>query len=194
MSGALFTGAIQNELECETSGVPFNSFTLVTAGEEVIFGGTVVLVCPGTEGKDVFENKGLSSILLPRCAQTDLVTNELEGVDAFFCRAEGRLSVETEITSQYALRLLRRIKALIEAIGPPNLRGRLVASVDKDDRTASIEWIRPESRLGFSFDRENESSWFIVLPNGSSRSGYLYDAAEPVSLRSLLEEFVAADI
>jgi hypothetical protein len=115
-----------------------------------------------------------------------------DAVQAFFQRAESRLSTETEITAQRAQNLLRRIKELVVKICPKNLEGRMLALVDKEDRSTTIEWIRNRSRLGFVLDNENESSWFILLPNGLSRSGYLYGNSGLESLRGLLEEFIAA--
>ena len=111
----------------------------------------------------------------------------------FFERAELQLSSGTEITSQYAHKLLRRIELLIASIRPDTLPGRLLAFIDSEDKSASIEWIRDRSRLGFVFDRENESSWFVVLPTGVSTSGYLYGMNGLKSLRGLLEEFLAAE-
>ena len=115
-----------------------------------------------------------------------------DAVQAFFQRAESRLSTETEITAQRAQNLLRRRKELVVKICPENLQGRMLALVDKEDRSTTIEWIRNRSRLGFVLDNEDESSWFIVLPNGLSRSGYLYGNSGLESLRGLLEEFIAA--
>jgi hypothetical protein len=114
-------------------------------------------------------------------------------VQAFFQCAESRLSAETEITAQRAQKLLRRIRELVVKICPSNLQGRVLAVVDVEDGSTSIEWIRNRGRLGFVLDfDENESSWFIVLPNGLSRSGYLYGNSGLKSLRGLLEEFIAA--
>jgi hypothetical protein len=115
-----------------------------------------------------------------------------DAVQAFFQRAESQLSARTEITAQYALKLLRRIRVLVVEICPSNIQGRVLALVDGEDGSATIEWICNRSRLGFVLDREHESSWFVVLPNGLSRSGYLYGNAGLKSLRGLLEEFVAA--
>ncbi len=114
-------------------------------------------------------------------------------VQAFFQRAESRLSAETEITAQYALKLLRRIRALVAEIVSDSISGRMFALVDVEDGSTTIEWVRNRSRLGFVIDRENESSWFVVLPNGESRSGYLYGKNGLKSLRGLLEEFIPAE-
>ncbi len=114
-------------------------------------------------------------------------------VEAFFQRAESRLSAETEITAQYALKLLRRIRVLVAKIDPDNINGRMFALVDSEDGSTTIEWVRNRSRLGFAIDRENESSWFVVLPNGESKSGYLYGSDGLRSLRELLEEFVFSE-
>lgn len=115
-----------------------------------------------------------------------------DAVQIFFQRAESQLLTRTEMTAQYALKLLRRMRALVTEICPSNLQGRVLALVGGEDGSATIEWIRNRSRLGFVLDREHESSWFVVLPNGSSRSGYLYGTSGLKSLRELLEEFVAA--
>jgi hypothetical protein len=114
-------------------------------------------------------------------------------VKAFFQYAESQLMARTEITAQFALKLLNRIKTLISEICPSNLQGRILAMVDGEDGSATIEWIRSRSRLGFALEKEHEeSSWFVVLPNGISKSGYLYGEEGLESLRDLLEEFVAA--
>jgi uncharacterized protein (TIGR04255 family) len=126
-------------------------------------------------------------------ASDTLLTTIPNAVQAFFQRAESRLSAETEITAQYALKLLRRIRALVAEIAPDNINGRMFALVDAEDESTTIEWVRNRSRLGFVLDRENESSWFVVLPNGESKSGYLYGKNGLKSLRRLLEEFVPAE-
>jgi hypothetical protein len=109
----------------------------------------------------------------------------------FFAYADSKLINAPGVTSQYALRFLWRMRVLLAAIGAKYLPGLLIASVESDDSSTTIEWIRDHSRLGFVFDREDESSWFIILPDGSSRSGYLYGEERLPSLRELLAEFVA---
>lgn len=109
-----------------------------------------------------------------------------------FQDAEDKLSARTEMTAQYALKLLRRLEVLVDAIRPSRIYGRVLASVDADDGAATLEWILNRSRLGFVLDPEGESSWFIVLPSGASKSGYLYGPDGLKSLRGLLEEFLAA--
>lgn len=113
-------------------------------------------------------------------------------VKAFFLPAESQLSAKTEITAQYGLKLLRRIRELVVKISPSDLQGKILVLVDEEDGSTTIEWIRKRSRLGFVLDRENQSSWFVVLPNGLSNSGYLYRDSGLKSLRGLLEEFTAA--
>jgi hypothetical protein len=111
-------------------------------------------------------------------------------VRKLFQRVEDQLASKTEVTAQYAVKLIQRIKALSSEVNPSNISGRFLASVDSEDGSTTIEWIRDRSRLGFVLDSQNESSWFIVLPSGISRSGYLYDELQPASLRALIEEFV----
>lgn len=128
----------------------------------------------------------------PEGAADTLPASAPDTVQVLFQRAENQLSASTEIMAQYALNLLRRIKTLIVEIWPGNIQGRVLAVVDRDDGAATIEWIRNRSRLGFVLDRDNESSWFIVLPDGMSKSGYLYGDTGLKSLRGLLEEFIFA--
>ncbi len=118
------------------------------------------------------------------------VTNS---VQTFFQRAENKLSAETEITAQVALGLLRRIKAIVAKNYPNNVKGCMFAFVDTEDGSTTIEWVRHRSRLGFVLDRDNESSWFIVLSNGESDSGYLYGNDGLKSLSGLLGKFIPAE-
>lgn len=115
-----------------------------------------------------------------------------DAVQALFQHAESKLSARTEITAQHALVLLRRIRELVVDIRPNNLQGVVHAFVDVEDGSTTIEWIRNRSRLGFVLDRENKSSWFVVLSNGLSDAGYLYGDSGLKSLRRLLDVFVAA--
>ncbi len=131
----------------------------------------------------------ISSVDEESAADT-LLADAPNAVQAFFQRAESYLSARTEITSQFALKLLQRIKTMIAEICPSDLQGRVLALVDEEDGSTTIEWIRNRSRLGFVLDREDESSWFVVLPDGLSKSGYLYGIDGLKSLRTLLEEFV----
>ena len=114
-------------------------------------------------------------------------------VQAFFQQAESKLSAETEITAQVALGLLRRIKAIVAENYPNNIKGCIFALVDAEDGSTTIEGVRNRSRLGFVLDRDNESSWFVVLPNGESDSGYLYGKDGLKTLSGLLEGFVSAE-
>ena len=106
---------------------------------------------------------------------------------SFFARAENELAISLEATALLALHCLQRIKGITVKIAPETLPGIIHALVDSEDGSATIEWICPASRLGFVFDNDDISSWFIVLPDGSSRSGYMGE--EP--LRELLAEFLA---
>src|SRR5205085_6838010 len=78
-----------------------------------------------------------------------LPTTTPNAVQKFFQRAENQLSARTEITAQYALKLLRRIKSLSVKICPNELPGQMLALVDVEDGSTTIEWIRQRSRLGF---------------------------------------------
>jgi hypothetical protein len=158
---------------------------------------TLPAASPGLAGSSLlaFQPSRLSvaKVSSKEGASDTLLTTIPNAVQAFFQRAESRLSAETEITAQYALKLLRRIRVLVAEIAPDNINGRMFALVDMEDGSTTIEWVRNRSRLGFVLDRENESSWFVVLPNGESKSGYLYGKDGLKSLRGLLEEFVPAE-
>jgi hypothetical protein len=164
----------------------------VTATEQLLFAAPSGLAVNSISALQ----PNISIILKASCKESAAdtpLTAAPDTLQAFFQRAESRLSAETEITAQYALKLLRRVRELVVKICPKNLQGRMLAMVDKEDGSTTIEWIRNQSRLGFVLDREDESSWFVVLPNGLSKSGYLYRDSGLKSLRGLLEEFIAAE-
>lgn len=129
---------------------------------------------------------------LPENATAMLPISAPAAIQALFERAEKRMQSRTEITAQYAFSLLQRIKSLICEISPAAVHGRMLAVMDEEDGSATVEWIRTRSRIGFVLDQGRESSWFAVLPDGTSKSGYLYGDDGLKSLRGLLEEFLAA--
>lgn len=125
----------------------------------------------------------------PAAAEKHCMSNAC--VVAFFQSAEARLSASRGMPAQESLAILQQIKALIIDINPCSLPGRAIALEDTEDGSAGIEWIRERGRLGFIFDNENESSWFVVLPNGFSDSGYLNNDFTTAHLCALLESFLA---
>lgn len=133
-----------------------------------------------------------SEILSKESTSCEAMITTPDRIQEFFQHSERVLSTKTENTAQVALKLLRRIKDLVLKLSPSSLRGRILAVVDDEDGSTTIEWICNRSRLGFVLDLENESSWFVVLPNRSSKSGYLYRDSGLPSLRGLLEEFITA--
>ncbi len=49
--------------------------------------------------------------------------------------------------------------------------GQIFAIQDAEDGSTTIEFVCADRRLGFVFQPEGESSWFTVLPDGTSGSG-----------------------
>ncbi len=171
-----------------TDSIPFFGRNSLTGIEQK----PTAFLSPTVEESAPIRQNIETEALLNKNAAGELLLSFPPTLELLFDRAEKQLSLRTEITAQYALKLIRRIKTLAASISAGGIQGRVIAFVDDHDNSITVEWIGMRSRVGFCLDPGRESSWFIVLPDGSSRSGDLYGPNGLKSLRGLLEEFLAA--